>query len=202
MNTKNVSKLGITAAAVSVGLCAWSATTMAQTRIGRAGDRICLTSSPANLGAPIRTAGRVEMAVRPGTDAQKQKVERVVFSEMMFANNSDRLSDVGVGRSYLVAQKLKRGTNIRVVVQGHRIGGSSTQNHELCLQRAEAVKQELENFGIAESRMSAVRFGRAAASFKADWARAVHERAEFEIEAEDRGTSSNKSPEPVDQTTL
>jgi outer membrane protein OmpA-like peptidoglycan-associated protein len=143
------------------------------------------------------------MAVRPGTGAQKQKVERVVFSEMMFANNSDLLSDVGVGRCYLVAQKLKRGTNVRVVVQGHsRISGSSALNHDLCLGRAEAVKQQLESFGIAESRMSRVRFGKAAASFKADWARAVHERAEFEIEAEDRGTSSNKSPEPVDQTTL
>jgi len=171
---------------------------MAQTRIGRAGDRICLVSSPANLGVPIGAAGRVEIAQHSG----KQKVERVVFSEMMFANNSDRLSDVGVGRSYLVAQKLKRGTNIRVVVQGRRIGGSSAQNQQLCLQRAEAVKQELESFGIAESRMSTVKFGRAAASFKADWARAVHERAEFEIEAEDRGTSSNESPEPVDQTTL
>ena len=135
MNTKNVSKIGITAAAVSVGLCAWSATTMAQTRIGRVGDRICLTSSPANLDVPTRTAGRVEMAVRPG--AQKRKVERVVFSEMMFANNSDRLSDVGVGRSYLVAQKLKRGNNIRVVIQGHsRSSGSSALNHDLCLQRA------------------------------------------------------------------
>lgn len=202
MQTTMMSMLGITAAAM--GLCAWSGITMAQTSVRAPAEQICLMTSSANLGGPSRTAaGRAEMAVRPGTGAQRQKAERVVFSEMMFANNSDRLSDVGVGRCYLVAQKLKRGINVRVAIQGHsRISGSSALNHELCLGRAEAVRQQIANFGIAESRMSTVTFGKAAASFKADWVRTVHERAEFEIEAKDRGTSSNKSPEPVDRTTL
>ena len=143
------------------------------------------------------------MVVGPGTGAQRQKAERVIFSEMMFANNSDRLSDVGVGRCYLVAEKLKHGTNVRVVIQGHnRITGSSALNHELSLGRAEAVRQQIANFGIAESRMSTVRFGKAAGSFKARWVRTVRERAEFEIEAKDHGTSSNNSPDPVDGTTL
>ncbi len=50
--------------------------------------------------------------------------------------------------------------------------------------------------------MSAVSFNNAAASFKARWVRTVRERAEFEIESKDSGTSSNHNPEPVDQGTL
>jgi outer membrane protein OmpA-like peptidoglycan-associated protein len=117
---------------------------------------------------------------------QKHKLERVVFSEMMFTKDSDQLSDVGVGRCYLVSQKLKHGNDVRVVVQGR--GGSnasSALDQKLCLGRAEAIREELKKFGIAESRMSAVTFGDASASFKADWARGGHERAEFEIEAEE-----------------
>jgi hypothetical protein len=126
-----------------------------------------------------------------------------MFSEMMFVNDSDRLSDVGVGRCYLVAQKLRHGINVRVVVQGRSgTGVSSAANHELCLSQAEAVKRQIASFGIAESRMSVVRFNDAAASFKARWVRIVRERAEFEIEATNRGASSNNGPAPVDQGTL
>jgi len=204
MRIPTMSMLGITVAAM--GLCAWSGIAIAQTGASAPADQICLMSSSANLGVPSLTAAeRADMAVRPvtGTGAQRQKAERVVFSEMMFASDSDRLSDVGVGRCYLVAQKLRRGTNVSVVIQGHsQISGSSALNHELSLRRAEAVRQQIANFGIAESRMSTVRFGKAAASFKAGWVRAVHERAEFEIEAKDRGASSNNNPEPVDRTTL
>jgi len=198
-----MSKTGIAAVTLAaVGLCAWSGPARAQSGVQAAGGQIYLTTSPASLGAPAAPSGRVEMALRPGSSAQKN-VERIVFSEMMFANHSDELSDMGVGRCYLVAQKLKRGIDVRVVIPSHgRVGGSPGASHELGLKRAEAVKQQLENFGIAESRMSAISFGKAATAAKADWARAVNERAEFEVEAQDQGTSSNENPEPVDQSTL
>jgi len=196
MNSSNLLKVGI-AAVVSVGWCAGHGGTTAQAGVNVSGERICLVAATETLNAP---SGRPEMEVRPGTNAPRQKLERVLFSEMMFSNKSDRLSDVGIGRCYLVAQKLRHGTSVTVVVQGH--DGPSALNQQVCMGRAEAVRQELQNFGISESRMSTVRFGEASASFKADWARVVHERAEFEIEAEDRGTSSNKNPAPAGKKTL
>jgi hypothetical protein len=170
VNLSDLTKLGIAAMAVA-GVCVLG---------GMA------TASP-TTDSPTGAAGRLDAELQPGSRVQKQRVERVVFSEMMFAKKSE-LSDVGVGRCYLAAQKLKHGTNVRVIIQS-RAGASdaSALDQALCLERAEAIKQQLRGFGIAESRMSPVRFGEASASFKADWARVVNERAEFEIEAEDHG---------------
>ncbi len=202
MRTKIISIVGI--AVVAAGLCAWSGSSIAQSGIAASSGRICLISTSATPNVPGLTAAeRPDAAAQSSASAQRQKPERVMFSEMMFVNDSDRLSDVGVGRCYLVAQKIRHGINVRVIVQGRSgTGVSSAANHELCLSRAEAVKRQIATFGIAESRMSAVSFNNAAASFKARWVRTVRERAEFEIEAKDSGTSSNHNPEPVDQGTL
>lgn len=170
MNINNATKLGIAAMAVA-GICVLGG----------------MAAASPTTDSPVQTAGRLDAGLQPASRVQKQRVERVVFSEMMFAKKSE-LSDVGVGRSYLAAQKLKHGTNVRIIIQS-RAGASdaSALDQALCLERAEAIKQQLKGFGIAESRMSAVRFGQASASFKAEWERVVNERAEFEVEAEDHG---------------
>ncbi|HTY54728.1 MAG TPA: OmpA family protein [Candidatus Binataceae bacterium] len=187
MRITNLKSSGIMVV-TALAFCVWCQIASAQTVSGGSGEQISLAGSSTVPALPPAAAGHLEMDAQSGTVGQKHTLERVVFSEMMFAKDSDQLSDVGVGRCYLVSQKLKHGNDVRVVVQG-RSGSevSSTRNEKLCLGRAEAIRKELKKFGISESRMSAVRFGDASASFKADWARGGRERAEFEIEAEETG---------------
>jgi outer membrane protein OmpA-like peptidoglycan-associated protein len=185
MQVRNLKSFEILTVAALV-LCFWCQVAGAQTGVNGVGEQISLAGSSTMPALPAAAAGRLEVDAQSGMAGPKHKLERVVFSEMMFAKDSEQLSDVGVGRCYLISQKLKQGNDVRVVVPGR--GGSDTPsalNQKLCLGRAEAIREELKKFGIAESRMSAVTFGDASASFKADWARGGHERAEFEIEAEE-----------------
>jgi len=189
---------------MAAALCVWAGTAMAQQVHQLNADRAYLNTLLEGWRGPALGLEWVELALPPESRRVKQQTERVVFSDIMFAADSEKLSDVGVGRCYLIAQKLKRGTSVRVVIQGHTDHrGSSTFNQKLGLLRAEAVKSQLESFGIPESRMSTVSSGKTSSDpdQKADWARAVGDRTEFEIEAEE-GTSSNQSPESIDKTTL
>jgi len=195
---------GILAAFVAAWLCVWAGTAMAQ-QVGELNaGRAYLNTLLTGWRGPTLGLEWVELALRPESRRVKQQTERVMFSDIMFAADSDKLSDIGVGRCYLVAQKLKRGTSVKVVIQGHTDRrGSSIFNQKLGLLRAEAVKSQLESFGIPQNRMSTVSSGKASSPVdqKADWARAVGERTEFEIEAEE-GTGSNQSSESIDKTTL
>jgi len=187
---------------MAAALCVWAGPAMAQQVHQLNADRAYLNTLLEGWCGPAPGLEWVELALPPELRRVKQQTERVVFSDITFAADSEKLSDVGVGRCYLIAQKLKRGTSVRVVIQGHTDHrGSSTFNQKLGLLRAEAVKSQLESFGIPESRMSTVSSGKTSSDQKADWARAVGDRTEFEIEAE-KGTSSNQSPESIDKTTL
>jgi outer membrane protein OmpA-like peptidoglycan-associated protein len=112
------------------------------------------------------------------------EVEKVVLSDVAFRFNSAELTDLGKGRAYQIAEKLKEKTDIVVVIEGHAdYVGSDEYNVKLGLRRAEAVQKELMALGVDPARMSVVSIGESkpAIDQKTDWARAVNRRAEFRI---------------------
>jgi outer membrane protein OmpA-like peptidoglycan-associated protein len=112
------------------------------------------------------------------------EVEKVVLSDVAFRFNSAELTDLGKGRAYQIAEKLKEKTDIVVVIEGHAdYVGSDEYNVKLGLRRAEAVQKELMALGVDPARMSVVSMGESkpAIDQKPDWARAVNRRAEFRI---------------------
>ena len=109
------------------------------------------------------------------------------FSDITFEFDKATLTDLGRGRVYLIAQKLKEGKNVKVEIQGHTdYIGTEDYNKALGLKRAEAVKAELAKLGIDPARMSTVSFGKAKPLIdqKTPWARAVNRRTEFVIVGE------------------
>ena len=112
------------------------------------------------------------------------EVEKVVFSDVAFRFNSAELTDLGKGKVYLTAQKLKEKSDIAVVIEGHAdYVGSEGYNQRLGLRRADKVMKELAQLGIEPARMSAASFGESKpiVEEKTDWARAVNRRVEFRI---------------------
>jgi outer membrane protein OmpA-like peptidoglycan-associated protein len=112
------------------------------------------------------------------------EVEKVVLPDVAFRFNSAELTDLGKGRAYQIAEKLKEKTDIVVVIEGHAdYVGSDEYNVKLGLRRAEAVQKELMALGVDPARMSVVSIGESkpAIDQKTDWARAVNRRAEFRI---------------------
>lgn len=112
------------------------------------------------------------------------EVEKVVFSDVAFRFNSAELTDLGKGKVYLTAQKLKEKSDIAVVIEGHAdYVGSEEYNQRLGLRRADKVMKELAQLGIEPTRMSAASFGESKpiVEEKTDWARAINRRVEFRI---------------------
>lgn len=112
------------------------------------------------------------------------EVEKVVFSDVAFRFDSAELTDLGKGKVYLTAQKLKEKSDIAVVIEGHAdYVGSEEYNQRLGLRRADKVMKELAQLGIEPTRMSAASFGESKpiVAEKTDWARAINRRVEFRI---------------------
>lgn len=114
------------------------------------------------------------------------EVEKIVFPDIAFRFNSVELTDLGKGKVYLAAQKLKEKSDIVVVVEGHAdYIGSEEYNQRLGLRRAERVMKELAQLGVEPARMSVASFGESkpVVDQQADWARAVNRRVEFRVAA-------------------
>ena len=114
------------------------------------------------------------------------EVERVVFPDVAFNFDSARLTELGKGKVYLVAQRLKEKTDIVVAIEGHAdYVGSDEYNQRLGMRRAETVMQELSQLGVDPQRMTVVSLGetRPLIDQQADWARALNRRVEFRIAA-------------------
>ena len=112
------------------------------------------------------------------------EVEKVVFPDVAFRFDSARLTELGQGKVYLAAQKLKTQSDILIVIDGHAdYIGSEAYNMALASRRAEAVKYELVRLGIDPARMSVESYGqsRPLLEQKANWARAVNRRVEFKV---------------------
>jgi len=117
-------------------------------------------------------------------EPQIVEVERVVFPDIAFRFNSSELTDLGKGKAYLVAQKLKEKSDVVVAIEGHADHiGSDQYNQRLGLRRAQRVMKELAQLGIEPSRMSVASLGESQPLINrpTDWARAVNRRAEFRI---------------------
>ncbi|MFQ5902578.1 MAG: OmpA family protein [Candidatus Binatia bacterium] len=112
------------------------------------------------------------------------EVERVVFPDIAFRFDSAQLTELGKGKAYLVAQKLKERSDILVAVEGHAdYIGTDEYNQLLGLHRAEMVMKELAQLGIDPVRMSVASLGESkpVVDQETDWARAVNRRVEFKI---------------------
>ena len=114
------------------------------------------------------------------------EVEKVVFPDIAFRSNSTDLTDLGKGKAYLVAQKLKESTDVVIAIEGHADAvGSDDYNQKLGLRRAQRVMAELTQLGVDAGRMSIASFGEAKPLIdqQTDWARAVNRRVEFRVTA-------------------
>ncbi|MEK6601877.1 MAG: OmpA family protein [Candidatus Binatota bacterium] len=112
------------------------------------------------------------------------EVEKIVFPDVAFRFNSTELTDLGSGKVYLTAQRLKEKSDIVVAIEGHAdYIGSEEYNQRLGLQRAEKVMKELAQLGIEAGRMSVASLGESkpVVDQQTDWARAVNRRVEFRV---------------------
>jgi outer membrane protein OmpA-like peptidoglycan-associated protein len=150
--------------------------------------------APVRRGAKEPTAERV--TIQP-VEVEVEKVvvkeivkivetEKVTFPEIAFQFDSSRLTDLGKGKTYLVAQRLKEKADVVVVIEGHAdVIGTEPYNERLGLRRAETIRKELVNFGIDAARLSIESLGEAKPLIdqETDWARAVNRRVEFRVAA-------------------
>jgi outer membrane protein OmpA-like peptidoglycan-associated protein len=114
------------------------------------------------------------------------EVEKVVLPDVAFEFDSAKLTDLGKGEVYLVAERLKEQSDLVVVIAGHAdYIGTEEYNQKLGLRRAETVIQELTALGVAPERMSTASFGETQPKVgqETDWARAVNRRVELRITA-------------------
>lgn len=114
------------------------------------------------------------------------EVEKVVFPGVAFRFDSAELTDLGKGKVYLTAQKLKEKSDVTVVVEGHTdYMGSEAYNERLGLRRAQTVMNELVQLGLNPEQISAVTLGETKPLIdqQTDWARAVNRRVEFQVKA-------------------
>jgi len=112
------------------------------------------------------------------------EVEKVIFPEVAFRFDSAELTDLGKGKVYLAAQKLKEKSDITVVIEGHTDDvGNEEYNQRLGLRRAQVVMAELTAQGVDAARISALSQGETKPLINqpTDWARAVNRRVEFQV---------------------
>jgi outer membrane protein OmpA-like peptidoglycan-associated protein len=130
------------------------------------------------------------------------EVEKVMFQDVNFEFDKATLTDLGRGRVYLIAQKLKEGKNVQVEVQGHTdYIGTDEYNKTLGLKRAETVKAELIRLGVDPASISTVSYGESQPLIdqQTPWARAVNRRAEFVVVGEPNATSSATEDAPAEE---
>lgn len=112
------------------------------------------------------------------------EVEKIVFPDVAFRFDSAELTDLGKGKVYLAAQKLKEKNDIAVMIEGNTDDvGSEAYNQRLGLRRARAVMAELRAQGIDAGRISAATQGerKPLINQSTPWARAVNRRVEFRV---------------------
>ncbi len=113
------------------------------------------------------------------------RVERLVFSDINFEFDKSTLTNLGKGKTYLIAQKLKESQNIKVVIAGHAdYIGTEQYNLNLARRRAETIRKEILRLGVSPEQIGdIVSYGESKplVDMKQPWARAVNRRVEFEV---------------------
>jgi outer membrane protein OmpA-like peptidoglycan-associated protein len=103
------------------------------------------------------------------------EVERLVLPDVDFRFDSAELTDVGKGKVYLAAQKLREKSALALIIEGHTDRmGSDEYNYNLGRRR------------IDPARMSALSQGKNKPLLDQEtaWARAVNRRVEFQVKAQ------------------
>ena len=112
------------------------------------------------------------------------EIERIIFPDIAFRFDSSELTDLGKGKIYLIAQRIKEKSDVLVSIEGHTdYIGSEEYNQRLGLRRAQRVMKELAEIGIDPSRVSVASLGESKplVDQQTEWARAVNRRVEFTI---------------------
>ena len=113
------------------------------------------------------------------------RVERLVFSDINFEFDKSTLTNLGKGKTYLIAQKLKESQNVKVVIAGHAdYIGTEQYNLNLARRRAETIRKEILKLGVSPEQIGdIVTYGESKplVDMKEPWARAVNRRVEFEV---------------------
>lgn len=112
------------------------------------------------------------------------EVEKFIFPDIAFRFDSSELTDLGKGKIYLIAQRIKEKSDVLVSIEGHTdYVGSEEYNQRLGFRRAQRVMKELAELGIDPSRVSVASLGESMplVDQQTEWARAVNRRVEFTI---------------------
>lgn len=110
--------------------------------------------------------------------------QAIYFPDTNFDFNKRSLNDLGKAKVRTAAEILNREGGVKVVLEGHTDArGSDKYNEKLGLDRAEAVKAELEKLGVPSERLSTVSFGETKPLFseEAEWAYAANRRVEVHV---------------------
>lgn len=133
-------------------------------------------------GAPGEQVGagerRVEAAERLALG------EEVAFGEVHFQFNRADLNDLGRGKAYLVAERLKADRDVVISIEGHTDSrGTDEYNQQLGLRRAQSVMKELVAFGIEAERLSVTSLGETTpvVAKETEWAHALNRRVDFRL---------------------
>jgi outer membrane protein OmpA-like peptidoglycan-associated protein len=110
--------------------------------------------------------------------------QAIYFPDTNFDFNKRTLNNLGIAKVKTAAEILNREGGVKVVLEGHTDArGNDKYNEKLGLDRAEAVKVELEKLGIPSERLSTVSFGETKPLFseEAEWAYAANRRVEVHV---------------------
>ena len=132
-------------------------------------DQLGITSSSekiesANVSEILKKSGALNQAEASTTStpvtASLAGLSDIIHTDVYFEVGRKGLTDEGKGQLTAQAEMLKQHQEYGVLIQGYTDPqGSASFNKKLGLQRAETVKTELLNAGVAEHRMKVVSLG-------------------------------------------
>lgn len=136
---------------------------------GQAGDQIKITPATArvenaDVSEIIKKAGTLNQAATASSSSVTTPVvaplDDVIHTDVYFEVGRKGLTDEGKAQLIAQAELLKQNQDYGILIQGYTDQqGSANYNKQLGLNRAEAVKTELLNAGVAEHRMTVVSLG-------------------------------------------
>jgi len=137
---------------------------------GQSGDQVKLTSATekvenGNVSEILKNASVLNQAEASTTNstpvtAPGVSMPDIIHSDVYFEAGRKGLTDEGKAQILAQADLLKQHHDYGVLIQGHTDQqGSASYNMKLGLKRAETVKAELLNAGVAEHQMKVVSLG-------------------------------------------
>lgn len=143
----------------------------------------------ANVSELLKKAGTLNQAEASTTNstpvtAPAASMPNIIHSDVFFEVGRKGLTDEGKAQLSAQADMLKQHQDYGVLIQGYTDHqGAASYNKKLGLKRAETVKAELVNAGVAEHRMKVVSLGEEGVLCvdSSDVCRAINRRVHLEI---------------------